>query len=92
MPVPGPIPARSIRRRFVRAMRVAAALAIVIAAIAVLLVARGQSQLHVPMLITIALGIGLTVLLGVAVVAFSPTNRSGRDGETGATPSESDPS
>ena len=91
MPVPGPIPARSNRRRFVRAMRVAAALAIVIAAIAVLLVARGQSQLHVPTLITIALGIGLTVLLGIALMTLIfLSNRTGHDADAGAPHSESD--
>ena len=41
-----------------------ALLSIVIAAIAVLLVARGDDGLHIHMLIATALGVGLTVLLG----------------------------
>ena len=65
MTVPDPAPPR-IRQRFGRIMRVAAAFSIVIAALAVALVARGQSELHIHMLIATALGIGLTVLLGTA--------------------------
>jgi hypothetical protein len=39
-------------------------LAIVIAALAVVLVARGDSSVHVHMLIATALGVGMTVLIG----------------------------
>ena len=70
MAIRDPVPPRSIRRRFVRIMRVAAAFSIVIAALAVALVARGQSELHIHMLIATALGIGLTVLLGTALMAL----------------------
>ena len=91
MPHPDPIPPRAIRQRFVRVMRVAAAFAIVIAAIAVLLVARGQSELHVHMLIATALGIGLTVLLGIALMTLIfLSNRTGHDADAGAPHSESD--
>jgi fatty acid desaturase len=90
MPRPDPIRARLIRRRFMRTMRVAAAFAIVIAALAVLLVARGQSTLHVHMLIATALVIGLTVLLGVALMTLILlSNRGGHDADAGA-PFESD--
>ena len=93
MPQPDPVPPRSIRQRFVRIMRVAAAFSIVIAAIAVLLVARGQSELHIHMLIATALGIGLTVLLGVALMSLIfLSNRSGHDADAGAPPYESDKS
>ncbi len=91
MPEPDLIPARSIRQRFLRIMRIAAAFAIVIAALAVLLVARGQSELHIHMLIATALGIGLTVLLGTALMSLIfLSNRSGHDADAGAAHSESD--
>ena len=91
MPQPDPVPPRSIRQRFVRIMRVAAAFSIVIAAIAVLLVARGQSELHIHMLIATALGIGLTVLLGTALMSLIfLSNSSGHDGDAGSHTSERD--
>jgi hypothetical protein len=74
-------------------MRVAAAFSIVIAAIAVLMVARGQSELHIHMLIATALGIGLTVLLGTALMSLIfLSNRSGHDADAGARPNERDES
>ncbi len=80
MAITDPAPARSIRQRFVRIMRVAAAFSIVIAALAVALVARGQSELHIHMLIATALGIGLTVLLGTALMTLIfLSNNSGHD-------------
>jgi hypothetical protein len=91
MPQPDPLPMRSIRQRFVRIMRVAAAFSIVIAALAVVMVARGQSELHIHMLIATALGIGLTVLLGTALMTLIfLSNRSGHDAHAGALPSERD--
>jgi len=93
MPNPDPIPPTSIRQRFMRTMRVAAAFSIVIAALAVLLVARGQSELHIHMLIATALGIGLTVLLGTALMTLIfLSDRSGHDADAGARPSERDES
>ena len=89
MPIPDPISPRSIRQRFVRIMRVAAAFSIVIAALAVALVARGQSEFHIHMLIATALGIGLTVLLGTALMTLIfLSNSSGHDAAAGAPPSE----
>ncbi len=91
MPSPDPLPLRSIKQRFVRIMRVAASFSIVIAALAILLVARGQSELHIHMLIATAFGIGLTVLLGTALMTLIfLSNRSGHDASTGAKPSERD--
>ena len=57
-------------RRFWRIFRLLAFLSIVIAAIAVVLVARGDPTIHVHMLIATALGIGLTVLLGTALMTL----------------------
>ena len=91
MPRPDPITGRALRRRFMRIMRVAAAFAIVIAAIAVLMVARGRSELHIHMLIATALGIGLTVLLGTALmILVFLSHRSGHDADAAAPPYESD--
>lgn len=91
MAIPDPVPPPSIRHRFVRIMRVAAAFSIVVAALAVALVARGQSELHIHMLIATALGIGLTVLLGTALMTLIfLSNSSGHDADAGAPPSERD--
>ena len=88
---PDPVPPPSIRQRFMRIMRVAAAFSIVIAILAVALVARGQSEVHIHMLIATALGIGLTVLLGTALMSLIfLSNRSGHDDDAGATRSERD--
>ena len=88
---PVPVEPPSIRRRFVRIMRLAAAFSIVIAALAVALVARGQSELHIHMLIATALGIGLTVLLGTALMTLVfLSNRSGHDAKAAAPPTERD--
>ena len=93
MAVPDPVPPRAIQRRFVRVMRVAGGFSIAIAALAVALVARGQSELHIHMLIATALGIGLTVLLGTALMTLAfLSNRSGHDADAGATPFERDES
>jgi uncharacterized membrane protein YjjP (DUF1212 family) len=61
-------------------MRWLALLSIVIAAIAVLLVARGDDSVRVHMLVATALGTGLTVLLGTGLMALSFLSaRSGHD-------------
>ena len=72
MPSPDPIPSPrlSMLRQFRRIMRWMALLAITIAAIAVVLVARGDEGLHIHMLIATALGVGLTVLLGGALMSL----------------------
>jgi hypothetical protein len=73
MPRPDPLPSprASTARRFLRIFRWLAALSIVIAAIAVLLVARGDSSIHVHMLIATALGVCFTVLLGTSLMVLS---------------------
>ncbi len=57
-------------RRFRRIMTWMALFAIVVAAIAVLLVARGDDGVHPHMLIATALGVGLTVLLATALMTL----------------------
>ena len=72
MPQPDPLPSprHSAMRRFWRIFRLLALLSIIIAAIAVLLVARGDSTIHIHMLIATALGIGVTVLLGTGLMTL----------------------
>ena len=72
MPRPDPVPSprQSMLRQFKRVMRWLALLSIVVAAIAVILVARGDNTVRVHMLIATALGAGLTVLLGTALMTL----------------------
>jgi L-lactate permease len=82
MPHPDPIPSprHSMMRRFWRIFRLLALLSIVIAALAVYLVARGDPTVHVHMLIATALGIGLTVLVGTGLMTLVfISNSSGHD-------------
>ena len=87
MPRPDPLPSprNSLKQRFWRIFRLLVLLSIVIAAIAVFLVARGDPTIHVHMLIATALGVGLTVLLGTGLMTLTfLSSQSGHDDE--ATP------
>ena len=78
-------------QRFLRAFRLLALLSIVVAAIAVILVARGDPAIHVHMLIATALGVGLTVLLGTALMALMFISAdSGHDDQAAAVREEKD--
>jgi hypothetical protein len=57
-------------RRFWRIFRLLALLSIVIAVIGVYLVTRGEGEIHASLIIATALGIGLTVLLGTALMTL----------------------
>ncbi len=84
MPSPDPLPTprHSMLLRFRKIMRLLALLSIVIAAIAVIIVARDDDTVHVHMLIATALGVGLTVLLGTGLMALSfLSSSSGHDDE-----------
>ena len=72
MPTPDPVPSPpgSLRRRFWRIFRLMLLLAIVVAVIAMILVARGDPTLHVNMLVATGLGIFLTVLLGTSLMTL----------------------
>lgn len=71
---------RSLLHRFLRIMRIAAAFSLAIAGLAVALVAWGSKEFHVHMLIATALGAGLTVLLGTALMSLVfLSNNSGHD-------------
>ena len=84
MPRPDPIasPQLSLLRKFRRIMKLLAGFSIVIAAIAVLLVARGTQGPHIHMMIATALGVGLSVLLAGALMSLVFLSaRSGHDAE-----------
>ncbi|GAA3999457.1 hypothetical protein [Sphingomonas humi] len=91
MPRPDPIP--SLRRtqwqRFSRIMRWMSLAAILAAAAAVYFVAQGESELKVHMLIATALGAGLSVLLGAALMSLVfISSGSGHDEEAHRTAEE----
>ena len=69
-PDPIPSPRLSTLSRFRRIMTWMASFSIAIAAIAVLLVARGDQGVHIHMLIATALGVGLTVLLATGLMSL----------------------
>ena len=71
-------------RRFWRIFRLLVLLAALIAAIAVLLVARGDPSIHIHMLIATALGFGFTVLLGTTLMTLVFLSAwSGHDNDAG---------
>lgn len=72
MPDPDPLPSPrgSMKRRFWRIFRLLVLLSIIVAAISVLLVARGDSTIDINILIATALGTGLTVLLGTSLMTL----------------------
>lgn len=79
-PDPLPTPRQTTMRRFWRIFRLLALLSIVVAAIAVVLVARGDPTIHIHMLIATALGIGLTMLLGTGLMTLAfLSSSSGHD-------------
>lgn len=79
-----PSPRHAMMRRFWRIFRLLAVLSVVIAAIAVILVARGDTSLHIHMLIATALGVGVMVLLGTALMVLSfLSSSSGHDEQVG---------
>jgi len=91
MPQPDPIPSlrRSQWQRFRRIMRWMALVSILTAAAAVYFVARGESETKIHMLIATALGAGLSVLLGAALMTLTfLSSGSGHDEEASRTPDE----
>ena len=86
MPRPDPLttPRHSTIRGFWRVLRLLAVLAITIAALAVVLVARGDPVVHAHMLVATALGVGITVLLGTGLMTlvFLSSSSGHDDGAT----------
>lgn len=81
MPSPDLVPPlEPLKRQFFKIMRCAALFSMAIAALAVVLVAQGDSEIRVHMLIATALGVGLSVLLGIALMSLVfLSNRLGQD-------------
>jgi hypothetical protein len=82
MPRPDPVPSprHALMRQFWRIFRLLALLSIVIAALGVYLVTRGEGEIHASLIIATALGIGLSVLLGTGLMALVfLSSRSGHD-------------
>jgi len=75
-----------MKRRFWRIFRLLALLSIIIAAIAAILVSRGDSTLHVNMLIATALGTGLTTLLGSSLMSLAFLSADSGHDEAAASP------
>lgn len=70
----------SLRRRFWRIMRWATLFSALVAAVAVMAVAKGDSEFHLHMVIATALGVGLTMLLGIGLMTLVfLSNSSGHD-------------
>lgn len=93
MPKPDPVPSRreSTKRRFWRIFRLLVLLSIVVAAIAVALVTRGEGEVHPSLVIATALGVGLTMLLGTGLMTLVfISNSSGHDEAAGGTHEEKD--
>ena len=91
MPRPDPIPSHSLMRRFWRIFRLLALLSIVVAAMAVVFVIQGEESPGLHLVIATALGAGLTVLLGTALMALVfLSSRSGHDEQAAPHIKESD--
>ena len=79
-PDPVPSPSASLKRRFWRIFRLLALLSIVVAAIAIFLVTRGEGEIHASLIIATAVGVGFTVLLGTSLMALMfLSSQSGHD-------------
>jgi hypothetical protein len=77
--------------RFTRIMKWMALVSILVAAVAVLLVASGDSGVHVHMMIATALGAGLTVLLASALMTLAfLSSSSGHDDQAKGSSREDD--
>ena len=72
MPVPDPVPSprASTKQRFWRIFRLLALLSAVVAAIAVVVVTRGEGEIHVSLIVATALGVFFTMLLGTALMTL----------------------
>jgi hypothetical protein len=89
---PIPSPRHSTKRRFWRIFRVLVLLALVIAAIAVILVSRGDPTFHLHMMIATGAGIFMTVLVGTGLMTLVfISNSSGHDEAAAHFHEENDP-
>jgi hypothetical protein len=90
-PDPLPSPRHSMMARFTQIMKWMALVSIAVAVIAVLLVASGDSGIHLHMMIATALGAGLTVLLAGALMTLAfLSSSSGHDDQAKGSRSKDD--
>ena len=87
---PAPDARHAVMRRFWRIFRLIAVLAIVIAAVAVLLVARGDTGTHIHMLIATALMAGMVVLVGGGLMSLVFLSASSGHDELAQPPRQDD--
>ena len=83
MPSPEPTPPlEPLKRQFLKIMRWGALFALAVALIAVLLVGQGDEPIHIHMLIATGLGVGLSVMLGIALMTLVfLSSRMGQDAD-----------
>jgi hypothetical protein len=83
MPHPEPTrPLAPLKRQFLKLMRWGVLFSLAVAALAVLLVAQGDEPIQIHMLIATALGVGLSVLLGIALMTLVfLSSRMGQDAD-----------
>jgi heme O synthase-like polyprenyltransferase len=73
-------PLEPLKRQFLKIIKWGALFSLAIAALAVMLVARGDETIHLHMLIATALGVGLSVMLGIALMSLVfLSSRMGQD-------------
>ncbi|HET9413992.1 MAG TPA: hypothetical protein VFO74_07670 [Pseudolabrys sp.] len=71
-----------LKRQFLKLMRWGALFSLAVAALAMVLVAQGDDTVHIHMLIATALGVGLSVLLGIALMSLVfLSSRMGQDAD-----------
>ncbi len=81
---PAPTHPSTLKQRFLRIFRLLALFSVLIAAIAVVLVARGEGEWRLHMLVATGLGVGLTMLVGSALMALTFLSASsGHDDQAG---------
>jgi hypothetical protein len=83
MPVPDPTPPLGpLKRQFLKLMRWGALFSLAVAGLAMVLVAQGDETIHIHMLIATGLGVGLSVLLGIALMSLVfLSSRMGQDAD-----------
>ena len=75
-------PLGPLKRQFLKLMRWGALFSLAVAALAVVLVAQGDDTVHFHMLIATALGVGLSVMLGIALMSLVfLSSRMGQDAD-----------
>lgn len=67
---PLPSPRNAMKTRFWRIFKLLAMLSVIVAALAVVLVTRGEGAIRASLIIATAVGVGMTMLLGSALMTL----------------------